>query len=85
MKRLLSTFERKLAPHRRKLLHLVFLASLGGLVAGWSFLERFGPMSVILPVVLAIGTGLSEADHLYRPALNGTADSSGWKPERKKA
>lgn len=84
MKRLLSALERKLAPHRRKLLHLVFFVSLGGLAVGWSFLDELGPMSVILPTVLAIGTGLSEIDHLFSPVWSGGTGLSGWKPEKKK-
>jgi len=84
MKRLLAAFERKLAPYRRKLLHLLFFSSLGGLFAGWSFLEALGPMSVILPAVLAIGTGLSEVDHLFGPGWRQSAGTPICKPEREK-
>jgi hypothetical protein len=85
MKRLLSAFERRLAPYRRKLLHLVFFSSLGGLVAGWSFLDRLGPMSVMLPAVLAIGAGLSEVDHLFRTEREGDGGRPKWKLEKKNA
>jgi hypothetical protein len=73
MRRLSIAFGRKLAPHRPKLLHLVFLGSLGGLIAGWFLLGRLGPMSIILPVTLAIGAGLSEVDLLFCPVLQGGA------------
>jgi hypothetical protein len=73
MRRFSIAFGRKLAPHRPKLLHLVFLGSLGGLIAGWFFFGRLGPMSIILPVTLAIGAGLSEVDLLFCPVLQGDA------------
>jgi hypothetical protein len=84
MKRVFVAFERKLAPHRLKFLHLVFIASLGGVIWGWSFLDRLGPMGIILPAVLVIGAGLSEAEYMLGAALNNGAGSAGWLTPRKK-
>ena len=85
MKKLFAAFERKLTPYRRKFLHLVFMTSLGCFVGGWSLLEQLGPMSVILPAVIAIGAGLSEVEHLSGSLLSSGGEPVGWTTETKKA
>lgn len=83
MKKPSTMHERKLAPYRKKLLHLAFFGSLGGLIGGWSFFDRLGPIGLILPVVVAIGTGLSEVDLLFDPVWNDRSGSPGWASREK--
>ena len=65
MRSLFSAFGRMFFSYRRKLLHLLFLASLAGLVAGWSLFDLLGPISIMLPAVAAIGAGLSEVEQFH--------------------
>ncbi len=67
MKRFTSMLVQKFAVIRRMLLHVLCFSSLAAVALGWSFLERLGPMAVILPMVAAIGACVSEIDRFQEP------------------
>ena len=53
------------------LLHILCFSSFGAVLLGWSLLDRLGPMGVILPMVAAIDTCLSEIHRFLEPRYPG--------------
>ena len=67
MKTLFFTLAQKLVRFRRTFLHALCFSSFAAVALGWLFLDRVGPMGMILPVVVAIGASLSEIDRFLEP------------------
>ena len=67
MKTLFFTLAQKLVHLRRTFLHALCFSSFAAVALGWLYLDRFGPIGVMLPAVLAIGASLSEIDRLMEP------------------
>ena len=83
MKMLFFTLAQKLAYLRRTFLHALCFSSFAAVALGWLYLDRFGPIGVMLPAVLAIGASLSEIDRLMEPGyVRRTLKRRGSVPDR---
>ena len=67
MKTLFFTLAQKLDHLHRTFLHVLCISSFAAVALGWLLLDRFGPIGVMLPAVVAVGASLSEIDRLMEP------------------